>query len=149
MTKRAAEAVHEAAARSGLPTVVFFASHDPLFNTNTVGLDWRESYGDLLPVGQLRPDDGGDTIRNYLRKLADPAYGQPTFLFAADRGRYEFPPKVTQPRAERAAACLGFRLQRTFRLPDGRAARLYERTVPLPPAVTGRAWRMLERACAA
>ncbi len=149
VARRAAEALHEAAGPSGLPPVVFFASRDPLFNTNTVGLDWRELYGELLPVGQLRPDDGGDSIRNYLRKLADPAYGQPTFLFAADRGPYEFPPKVTQPRAERAAGCLGFHLQRTFRLPDGRGARLYQRQVPLPPAVTGRAWRMLERSCAA
>lgn len=51
---------------------------------------------------------------------------------ACGRGPSEFQPPVTQARAERRARCLGFVMVSAWSLPDGRAMRLYQRTVPLP-----------------
>jgi hypothetical protein len=124
--------IHDDAARARVTPVVFFASRDPLLNTNTVGLAWRMRYRVPLPIGQLRPDEGGDTLANYYQWMDDPRRGQPTFLLTTDRSSLEYPPRVSQPRAEQAAMLQGFVMIRTFRLPDGRAARLYERETPAP-----------------
>lgn len=124
--------IHDDAARARVTPVVFFASRDPLLNTNTVGLAWRMRYHEPLPIGQLRPDEGGDTLTNYYQWMDDPRRGQPTFLLATDRSNFEYPPRVTQTRAEQAARLLGFVLVRAFQLPDGRAARVYERETPAP-----------------
>ena len=50
------------AARS-IPT----KANPALFNTNTIGLQWRSDYGTVLPVGQLLADEGGNTIMLRLR----------------------------------------------------------------------------------
>jgi hypothetical protein len=147
VTDRAARSMHASAAGDGTPPVVAFASRDPLFNTNTVGLAWRDRFGSVLPMAQLRPDEGGDTRLNYLRRLVDPAFGLPSLLLTTDRGRYEFPPKVTQPRAEAAARCVGFQVVDHFTLPDGREARVWQRTVPTPAQFDDRALRALLRRC--
>jgi hypothetical protein len=124
--------IHDDAARAHVTPVVFFASRDRLLNTNTVGLAWWMRYGGPLLVGQLRPDDGGDTVANYYQWMDDPRRGQPTFLLATDRSTFEYRPRVSQPRAEQAARLQGFVVVRAFRLPDGRTARLYERESPPP-----------------
>ena len=98
---RAAVWVHETAITSNTFPVVFFASLDPLFNTNTVTLAWSQRYTAPLAAGQLEPDQPRDTQASYLRTLAAPEFGQPTFLFTTDPGRFEYQPRVTQPLTER------------------------------------------------
>lgn len=113
------------AAERGVRPVVFFASRDPLFNTNTVGLAGRLHEEQVIPMGQLRPDQGGDTVANYRRRLDDPRYGWPNLLITVDRGPYEYRPVVDQAEAERAARSLGFELVHRQVLPDGRLARFF------------------------
>lgn len=84
---------------------------------------------------------------NFLRKLIDPQFGQPTFLFTTDPGRYEFQPKVTQPLADQAARCVGFVEQATLTLPDHRQARLYERATPIPAPLTNQTETELAARC--
>jgi len=144
-----ARLLHTVSAGSTATPVVFFASRDPAFNTNTVSLVWRERFGNLLPVGQLAPDESGDRVVDYMMRMADPRFGQPTLLITADRGEHEFRPKVTQPHAQRAAICLGFHLAARSRLPDGRSVRVYQRTAPLPADLTISAARSMLRHCPA
>jgi hypothetical protein len=144
--RRAATAVHTRAIEAELPAIVVFASRHPLWNTNSVGLAWRERYSSAMGVQQLLTDEG-DTVSAYLRRLADPQHGQPPFLFVTDPCSHDFRPRVTQGRAARAAECLGFEVTATVRLPDGRTARLFERREPLPSTTTEAELRALTRAC--
>jgi Dolichyl-phosphate-mannose-protein mannosyltransferase len=124
-TNEAASFAIDYARERGVDPIVFFASRDPLFNTNSVGLAGRVSDDHAIPMGQLVPDPGGDTIQNYRRHLDDPRFGWPNVLITVERGPHEFRPAVDQAKAARAARKLGFELVHRQRLPDGRVARFY------------------------
>jgi hypothetical protein len=144
---RIAAYLHDEVGLADNPAVVFFASRDPQFNTNSVSLEWRILYGTSLPMGQLVSEPGGDRVINYLTRLALPQYGQPRLLFTTERSAGEYTPYVSQARAIRAAECLGFARVRSFRLPDGRTTVLYERLDALPDPVTREVLEDLHARC--
>ncbi len=109
----------------GVEPVVFFASRDPLFNTNSVGLAGRMSQDQAIAMGQLLAERGVDPLRNARRHLRDPRFGWPNLLLTVAPGPFEFRPSIDQSATERAARDLGFRLVRRVRLPDGRTARVF------------------------
>lgn len=114
--------------------VAFLASRDPLFNTNSLGFALRLFLGTAIPLGQLDPSRPGDSVAAYRAQLADPDRGLPNLLVLAAPGPGEYRPAINQAYAERAARELGFRVERTFALPDGRPAKIMwtDRGPPAP-----------------
>jgi hypothetical protein len=119
-SQRMATLLHDAAARHGCDPVVFFAIEDPLFNTNTVDLDYQLRYVAALPTGLLKPrvEVDGEVPR---RQLNDPALGQPNLVITgrpAANGRFgsyvAYGATITAVRSD------GFTPAAGLRLPDGR-----------------------------
>ncbi|MEY2570953.1 MAG: hypothetical protein QOE63_1303 [Acidimicrobiaceae bacterium] len=108
-----------AAARGRMP-IVFFATRDPFFNTNTLGLASRFRLERTLPVGQLDPRVAGDNMLAYVERLSDPRYGQPNLVITGDQAARDFDPQVTQASAVAAVQSLGYTPAFTMVLPDGR-----------------------------
>ena len=106
------------------PPVVAFASRSHVLNTNTVGMAAVLEAHRSIPMAQLLADNG-DTVRNYVRQLSDPAFGLPRILITMSSERGDYLPHVTQAYAETAARRLHFHLIQTMRLPDGRLLRVW------------------------
>jgi hypothetical protein len=113
--------LHDTAARHNCDPVVFFAIEDPLFNTNTVDLDYQLRYVTALPTGLLKPryEVQGEAP---VRQLNDPELGQPNLVItgkpAAASGN--FSPHVPDGATIQAVRSDGFVPARALRLPDGR-----------------------------
>jgi dolichol-phosphate mannosyltransferase len=105
--------------------IVVFASNDPFFNTNLIGLSARLHLRRRLWVGQLEPTRGGDNTEAYRVQLTDPRRGPPNLVVTTDPGPSEYKPSVTQARAENVARSLGFQQVGSFHLPDGRETRVW------------------------
>jgi hypothetical protein len=118
---RMAALLRDTAAQHACDPVVFFAVQDPLFNTNTVDLDYQLSYLTALPTGILKPRDevAGEAP---LRQLNDPELGQPNLVItgkpAAASGN--FSPHVGYGASIQAVRSDGFGPVGRLRLPDGR-----------------------------
>jgi hypothetical protein len=123
---RLSTALEQYAAERGRGPVVFFATADPLFNVNTLGLASRYLLQQPpVPVGQLDPRVTGDSVAAYRERMANSKYGWPNLLVTSDRSTRDFNPSATQAFAEEAARSLGFQPAFTFALPDGRALRIW------------------------
>jgi hypothetical protein len=119
--QRMATLLHDTAAQHNCDPVVFFAIEDPLFNTNTVDLDYQLRYVTALPTGLLKPryEVQGEAP---VRQLNDPELGQPNLVItgkpAAASGN--FSPHVPDGATIQAVRSDGFVPARALRLPDGR-----------------------------
>jgi hypothetical protein len=120
-SQRMATLLHDTAARHDCDPVVFFAIQDPLFNTNTVDLDYQLSYDTGLPTGLLKPrsEVDGETP---LRQLDDPALGQPNLVITGlpARASANFFRHVGHADVDQAVRADGFVPASGVRLPDGR-----------------------------
>jgi 4-amino-4-deoxy-L-arabinose transferase-like glycosyltransferase len=120
-SQRMTTLLHDTAARHDCDPVVFFAIQDPLFNTNTVDLDYQLRYLTGLPTGLLKPayEVEGEAP---LRQLNDPNLGQPNLVItgspAAASGN--FSPHVGERATIQAVRSDGFVPAAGVRLPDGR-----------------------------
>jgi hypothetical protein len=103
--------------------IVIFASRDPLFNSNLIELSARMDLRRRLSVGQIEPMN--DNTEAYQVQLSDPRRGPPNLIVTTDPGPSEYKPSVTQARVEDVARSLGFQKVGSFRLPDGREARVW------------------------
>jgi 4-amino-4-deoxy-L-arabinose transferase-like glycosyltransferase len=112
----------EAGAYGRLP-VVFFATRDPFFNTNTVSLEARAVFHQPLLVGQLLQAPGAAARQReavYRAHLTDPLYGWPNLLVIGPPAPGESEPRPATGEVEAAATAAGFRPAFSVRLPDGR-----------------------------
>ena len=120
-SQRMASLLHDTAAQHDCDPVVFFAIEDPLFNTNTVDLDYQLRYVTALPTGLLKPPYEVEG-EGPLRQLNDPELGQPNLVItgrpAAASGN--FSPHVGDGAAVQAVRSDGFVPAGGLRLPDGR-----------------------------
>jgi Dolichyl-phosphate-mannose-protein mannosyltransferase len=120
-SQRMATVLHDTAEEHGCDPVVFFAIQDPLFNTNTVDLDFQLTYGRTLPTGLLKPRSPAEAEAP-LRQLNDPALGQPNLVItgsspAASGSFWAHIPRTATIRDVRSD---GFVPAADVRLPDGR-----------------------------
>jgi Dolichyl-phosphate-mannose-protein mannosyltransferase len=138
-TRSSACFFEQAEAHGRLP-VAFFATRDPLFNTNTVSLEARAVLHTSLLVGQVQPASSPTRSRreaNYRIQLSDPRYGWPNLLVTGPPAPGEFAPRVAQPEVAAAARATGFAPAFDIRLPDGRIDHVWwHLRGPVDPTVT-------------
>jgi Dolichyl-phosphate-mannose-protein mannosyltransferase len=111
--------------------VVAFASRNRAISSNSVGMALLLDYRTSVPFTQLEAEPS-DTVPNYVSQLTDPERGRPGMLVTMSRNTDDFPPLVTQSKAEAAARRVGFRRVWATTLPDGRRLRLWARKAPVP-----------------
>jgi len=110
----------------GLPPVVAFGSRNRLISTNSVGLAAVLKAHRGIPFAQLNAEPS-DSVATYKHQLSAPEFGQPTVLITMSRNTEDFPPLVTQSRAEEAARQLDFRKVSSYELPDGRQLYVWQK----------------------
>lgn len=120
-SQRMATALRSTAAQHGCDPVVFFAIQDPLFNTNSVDLDYQLRYRTGLPTGLLKPRSELEGEAP-LRQLNDPDLGQPNLVITGRAGEASgnFSPHVGYGETIQAVRSDGFVPSAGVRLPDGR-----------------------------
>jgi 4-amino-4-deoxy-L-arabinose transferase-like glycosyltransferase len=102
---------------NGEPPLVAFASRSWDLNTNTVQLAAVQAYQRGLPMGQFQIElESEDTVAHY-RELLEAGV---TVLITMSTEEDDFPPTVTQAKAEAAARQLNFRRVDSMNLPNGR-----------------------------
>ncbi len=107
--------------REGNLTVVLFGNRNRVVNTNSVSLASLLDRHSGIPMAQLRAELGsGDDVANYEQQLTNPEFGPPSVLVTASSEVDDFPPLVTQAKAEAAARNVGFRKVKSIAMPDGR-----------------------------
>ncbi len=106
--------------------VVAFASRHRAISGNSVELALLLDHRTSIPFTQLEAEPS-DTVANYVRQLSGPGFVHPGMLITMSRNADDFPPLVTQSKAETAARRLGFRRVWATTLPDGRRLRLWVR----------------------
>jgi len=111
--------------------VVAFASRHRTISGNSVELALLLDDRQSIPFTQLEAEPS-DTVANYVRQLSGPEFVHPGMLITMNRNADDFPPLVTQSKAETAARRVGFHRVWTTTLPDGRRLRLWVR--PARPA---------------
>jgi hypothetical protein len=116
----------------GLPPVVAFGSRNRVISTNSVGLAALLKAHRGIPFTQLNAEPS-DSVATYRRELSAPEFGLPTVLITMSRNTEDFPPLVTQSRAETAAKQLGFRKVHSYGLPDGRELYVWKKEEPAAP----------------
>lgn len=117
---------------AGVPSaVVAFASRHRAISSNSVELALLLYHDTSIPFTQLEAEPS-DTVGTYVRQLTDPEHGQPGMLITMNRNTDDFPPLVTQGKAEAAARRVGFHRIWAMTLPDGRRLRLWARSALAP-----------------
>lgn len=111
--------------------VVAFSSRNRAISSNSVELALLLHHRTSIPFTQIEAEPD-DAVANYVRQLRSPEHGPPGMLLTMNRNTDDFPPLVTQSKAEAAARRLGFRRVWTTTLPDGRRLRLWVRRGPAP-----------------
>jgi 4-amino-4-deoxy-L-arabinose transferase-like glycosyltransferase len=111
--------------------VVAFSSRNRAISSNSVQLALLLYHDTSIPFTQLEAEPD-DTVANYARQLRAVEHGPPGMLLTMSRNAGDFPPLVTQSKAETAARRVGFRRVWATSLPDGRRLRLWVRPVPAP-----------------
>jgi hypothetical protein len=119
-SQKMATFLHGYAETQACDPVVFFGVQDPLFNTNTVDLDYQLTFGSSLPTGLLRTR--GEAGETPYRQLEDPALGIPNLVITGpvasdDR---DFSPLAAQGVEVSALRRAGFAPAGHLRLPDAR-----------------------------
>jgi hypothetical protein len=119
-SQRMATLLHTTATDHGCEPVVFFGVQDPLFNTNTVDLDYQLRYSSALPTGLLKARY--DLGEGPLQQLNDPNLGQPNLVILgrALATSPHFSPFVGYRATIKAVKTDGFAPATGLRLPDGR-----------------------------
>ncbi|HEU4707464.1 MAG TPA: hypothetical protein VFS64_09760 [Solirubrobacterales bacterium] len=100
------------------------ASRNRALNVNTIMLASVLRHHVGLPLVQLEAEPA-DTPAAYIAQLQDSPIGELNALISMSSDQGDFPPIVTQSKAETAAKRLGFRVLRRFKLPDGRQLNLW------------------------
>ncbi len=117
----------------GIYPVVAFASRNREVSTNSVGVAALLRHHAGIPFTQLNAEPT-DSVANYYKQLTDPEFGLPTALVTMSSEKEDFPPLVTQSKAEAAAVKADFRKFRAFEAPDGRIVTVWVRkTAPTLP----------------
>ena len=101
-----------------------FASRNRVLSINSVLLAGVLDHRAPVPAIQLTGEPA-DTVANYVHQLTAPEFGQPTALVTMSSEVEDFPPLVTQSKAEAAARKVGFHRIRQITLPDGRKLRVW------------------------
>jgi Dolichyl-phosphate-mannose-protein mannosyltransferase len=104
--------------------VVAFSSRHRALSGNSVGLAVLLYHDTSIPFTQLEAEPT-DTVANYVKQLRNIEHGPPGMLLTMSRNQDDFPPLVTQSRAEAAARIVGFHRVWATTLPDGRKLRLW------------------------
>jgi hypothetical protein len=112
--------------------VAVFASRNRAISSNSVELALLLDYRTSVPFTQLEAEPN-DTVTNYVKQLKDPEHGPPAMLITMSSDVEDFPPLVTQSKAEAAARAVGFRRVWATGLPDGRQLRLWAKRAPAAP----------------
>ena len=116
----------DALARDREP-VVFFATQDPFFNTNSVDLAYQLGFHQQLPTGLLRPP--AQAGLSLVGQLETPRLGQPNLVIVGTPSRVPRPrafSPVRDPRPVRVALRAdGFHQIGHLTLPDGRVMQLW------------------------
>jgi 4-amino-4-deoxy-L-arabinose transferase-like glycosyltransferase len=120
--------------------VAAFASRNRAISSNSVQLALLLDYRTTVAFTQLEAEPN-DTVANYVKQLTDPEHGPPAMLITMSSDAEDFPPIVTQAKAEAAARKLGFRRVWTRVLPDGRQLRVWAKRAPAPPPAPARGSR--------
>jgi 4-amino-4-deoxy-L-arabinose transferase-like glycosyltransferase len=112
--------LHGYAAAQSCDPVVFFGVEDPLFNTNTVDLDYQLTFGSTLPTGLIKPPR--DSAEQPYEQLEDPARGIPNLVISGPVAPYnrDFSPTAAPGVERRALKRAGFAPVGRLSLPDGR-----------------------------
>jgi hypothetical protein len=112
--------------------VVAFASRNRAISSNSVELALLLHHDTSIVFTQLEAEPT-DTVANYVRQLRSPEHGLPGMLLTMSRNQNDFPPLVTQSKAEAAAREVGFHRVWATTLPDGRQLRLWVKRAPAAP----------------
>ena len=107
--------------------LVSFASRNRIISANSVSLAGVLDHHAGIPFTQLNAEPS-DTVANYVKELEDPELGIPTALVTMSSNVDDFPPLITQSKAEAAARQVGFHRIRQLTLPDGRKLRVWVRS---------------------
>lgn len=118
--------------------VAAFASRNRAISTNSVLLALLLDYRTSVPFAQLEAEPT-DTVANYVGQLRNREHGPPGMLITMSRNTDDFPPLVTQSKAEAAARIVGFHRIWGKTLPDGRRLKLWVRLAPAPGSRRGSA----------
>ncbi len=116
-----------------LSGVVAFSSRHRAISSNSVELALLLHQETSIPFTQLEAEPD-DTVANYVKQLRDIEHGPPGMLLTMNRNTDDFPPLVTQSKAEAAARKVGFHRVWATTLPDGRRLRLWVRPSQPAPA---------------
>jgi HPP family/Dolichyl-phosphate-mannose-protein mannosyltransferase len=120
--------------RGGLESgVVAWSSRHRAISANSVELALLLYHDTSIPFTQLEAEPT-DSVANYVRELRNVEHGPPGMLLTMSRNQDDFPPLVTQGRAEEAARIVGFHQVWATTLPDGRKLRLWVRPAQPAPA---------------
>ncbi len=111
--------------------VVAFASRHRAISSNSVQLALLLYHDTSIPFTQLEAEPT-DSVATYVRQLHSPERGPPGMLLTMSRNIDDFPPLITQAKAEAAARQVGFHRAWATTLPDGRTLRLWVRPAPAP-----------------
>jgi hypothetical protein len=111
-------------APEGRPRLAAFASRNRVVSGNSVGLAGLLDHHIGIPLTQIAAEPT-DTVANYERQLTTPVIGEPTVVITTSTEADDFPPLVTQRKAEVALRRTGFSLIRQVPAPDGRSFRVW------------------------
>lgn len=104
--------------------VVGMAARHRAMNTNSITLAALLRHHAGIPFVQLEAEPA-DTVANYVHEIRESPAGELTALMTTSTEVEDFPPTVTQAKAEAAARRLGFAVIRRFTMPDGRQLRVW------------------------
>lgn len=113
--------------------VVAFSSRNRVISSNSVELALLLYHDTSIPFTQLEAEPT-DSVANYVKELRNVEHGPPGMLLTMSRNQDDFPPLVTQSKAEAAARIVGFHQVWQTTLPDGRKLRLWVRPAAPAPA---------------
>lgn len=113
--------------------VAAFSSRNRAISSNSVEVALLLHHDVSIPFAQLEAEPS-DTVANYAQQLTSPEHGLPGMLLTMNRDTEDFPPLVTQGKAEAAARKVGFHRVWATTLPDGRRLRLWVKRRPAAPA---------------
>jgi hypothetical protein len=113
--------------------VVAWSSRHRAISANSVELALLLYHDTSIPFTQLEAEPD-DTVANYAKQLRNIEHGPPGMLLTMNRNQDDFPPLVTQSKAEAAARIVGFRQVWQTTLPDRRKLRLWVRPAQPAPA---------------
>lgn len=104
--------------------IVGMAARHRVMNTNSITLAAIIKYHYGIPFVQLEAEPT-DSVPNYVKEIRESPAGELTALITTSSEVEDFPPVVTQAKAEAAAKQLGFKVIRRMGMPDGRQLRVW------------------------